>query len=50
MKVSIIIPAYNEQEGIAVVLKELRNLDLGGQFEIIVVDDCSTDSDWNQTC
>lgn len=43
MNVSIIIPVYNEQEGIAVVLKELRNLDLGGQFEIIVVDDSSTD-------
>jgi glycosyltransferase involved in cell wall biosynthesis len=42
MKVSIIIPAYNEEETIAQVIKGINNLDL--QCEVIVVDDCSQDS------
>ena len=42
-KVSIIIPAYNEQEGIGEVLKQLtESTELNGA-ELIVVDDCSTD-------
>ena len=43
MKISVIIPAYNEEEGIALILKQLQNLDLDGKPEIIVVDDGSTD-------
>ena len=43
-EISIIIPAYNEEEGIAPVLKEIRKA-LEGKFlyEIIVIDDGSTD-------
>lgn len=45
--VSIVIPAYNEENGIAPVLTELLEtldrLDLGVPFEIIVVNDGSTD-------
>ena len=42
--VSVIIPAYNEQETILKILKEikLQQIDSVG-FEIIVIDDCSTD-------
>ena len=41
-EVSIIIPAYNEKEGIARVIESLRSLN-GHLWEIIVVDDGSTD-------
>ncbi len=41
--VSVVIPAYNEEEGIEKVLTELKSLDLGKNSEIIVVDDGSTD-------
>ena len=40
--VTIIIPAYNEEEGIADVITQLKELD--ENYEIIVVDDGSTDN------
>lgn len=40
---SIIIPAYNEEAGIEHTLRSLSNLGSLGNFEIIVVDDGSTD-------
>lgn len=43
MKVSIVIPAYNEEDGIASVLKQLLNIDFQEKPEIVVVDDGSTD-------
>ncbi len=45
-KVSIVIPAYNEEHGISHVLDDIENsLDESGiSYEIIVVDDGSTDS------
>ena len=39
--VTIVIPAYNEEEGIADVITQLKGLD--ENYEIIVVDDGSTD-------
>jgi glycosyltransferase involved in cell wall biosynthesis len=39
---SIVIPAYNEEKGIAAILENVTSLD--GKFEIIVVDDGSSDS------
>jgi len=45
-KVSIIIPAYNEERYIHVLLEKVREVGLerlGFKKEIIVVDDCSTD-------
>jgi glycosyltransferase involved in cell wall biosynthesis len=41
--VSVIIPVFNEEEGIEKVLAQLRSLNLGEKSEIIVVDDGSTD-------
>jgi glycosyltransferase involved in cell wall biosynthesis len=42
-QVSIIIPAFNEEEGIEKVLNQLKSLNLGKKSEIIVIDDGSTD-------
>ena len=61
MPATIIIPAYNEEQGITEVLEELCGVfDDGAAVEILVVDDASTDqtaqkteefisskSDWN---
>lgn len=43
---SVLIPAYNEAEGIATVLEQLTQVQLPGGYrpELIVVDDCSTDA------
>ncbi len=47
MKLSIVMPAYNEQENIAVVIGELckvmQGIDTIASFEVIVVDDHSSD-------
>lgn len=44
MKLSIIVPVYNEGETVAKVLDRVLAVDLlGWKREIIVVDDCSTD-------
>lgn len=43
---TIIVPAYNEQDGIGSVLAELHRVmrESGWQYEVIVIDDGSTDS------
>ena len=44
-KVSIIIPAYNEEKGIAKTIRSVLNLDYPrDKLEIIVVDDSSKDN------
>lgn len=45
MKLSVVIPAYNEERGIVPVLSELRGVlaEAGVDAEIVVVDDGSTD-------
>lgn len=44
MKLSIIVPAYNEKDTIRTILKKILDVDLGDiQKDIIVVDDGSTD-------
>ena len=40
---TIIIPAYNEEEGLPVVLEDLRK-SVNGQHEVLVVDDGSSDA------
>ncbi len=43
-KVSIIIPAYNEESTIAEIIKKVKEASIGRiQKEIIIIDDCSTD-------
>jgi glycosyltransferase involved in cell wall biosynthesis len=41
---SIVVPAYNEARTIAQVLRRVDGEELGGPYEVIVVDDGSTDS------
>lgn len=43
-KYSIVIPAYNEEGAIEGVLREILALEPKGSFEVVVVDDCSTDT------
>ncbi|MEO3782151.1 glycosyltransferase [Actinocorallia sp. B10E7] len=40
---TVIVPAYNEEVGIAATLRSLQDNDYPGELEIIVVDDGSTD-------
>ncbi len=49
MKLSIIIPAYNEAPTIAELVRQVRSVNLpdGLEREIVVVDDCSTDETKN---
>lgn len=44
MKISIIVPVYNEEKTICSVLKKLISLRLKFKYEIIVIDDGSSDS------
>ena len=42
--VTIIIPAYNEEEGITDVITQLKKLSENENYEILVTDDGSTDN------
>ena len=44
-KYSIILPAYNEESGIGAVIDEIKKVmaENKQEYELIVVDDCSTD-------
>jgi len=46
MKLSVIVPAYNEEKTILNVLEKLKSIELIGGFqrEIVVVNDCSSDN------
>lgn len=45
MKLSVIIPAHNEEETIDEIVRQVRAVDLGNvSMELIIVDDASTDS------
>lgn len=43
MKISVVIPAFNEEKYIETCLKSLRHQDFKDDYEIIVCDDSSTD-------
>lgn len=43
MRLSVVIPCYNEKETVADVVKAVAAVDLGGETEIVVVDDASAD-------
>jgi glycosyltransferase involved in cell wall biosynthesis len=46
MKVAVIIPCYNEEKSVGLVIDELEQLkkNLGHQLDIVIVNDCSLDS------
>ena len=43
LKVSIVVPVYNEERTLRQVLEQVRAVEIPNEREIIVVDDCSTD-------
>ncbi|HZR43776.1 MAG TPA: glycosyltransferase family 2 protein [Ktedonobacteraceae bacterium] len=44
MRISVVVPVYNEEKTVARVLEQLSRVSL--DLEVIVVDDCSTDKTW----
>lgn len=44
MKFSIVIPAFNEENTIAEIVEKVKNVAYPGRYEIIVINDASTDS------
>ncbi len=48
--ISIVIPAYNEEENIPILYEKLRSVleGLGREYEVIFVDDGSTDGTWER--
>lgn len=48
-KISIVIPAYNEADNIATLINEIRQLELNSAYEIIIVDDASSDDTYANT-
>lgn len=43
-KLSIVVPIYNEEKTIQLIINDLDDADLGVEKELILVNDCSTDS------
>jgi glycosyltransferase involved in cell wall biosynthesis len=43
MKLSVVIPVYNERDTLHEILRRVRESPTGLETEIVVVDDCSTD-------
>ena len=43
MKLSVVIPVYNEENTVCELIAKVRAVDVGFDKEIIVVDDCSSD-------
>ncbi len=45
---SVVIPCYNEEGNLAVLLERIRNAmgPLAVSYEIVITDDCSTDGSW----
>ena len=41
--ISVVIPLYNEQDNIAELQEEIAAALAGSEYEIMLVDDCSTD-------
>jgi len=54
--VSVVIPAHNEENYLLSCLESIKNQDYAGEYEVIVVDNASTDNtaqiarDWGATC
>jgi len=43
MKLSVVIPVYNEAETVEQIVRRVEAVDVGLEKEIVLVDDCSTD-------
>lgn len=43
MKLSVVIPVYNEENTVAGLVDRVRSVDAGMEKELVIVDDCSSD-------
>ena len=43
MKLSVVIPVYNEKDTVTEIIRLVKAVDVGMEKELILVDDCSTD-------
>lgn len=43
MKLSIVIPCFNEIDTIEAIIKEVLSVDIAHEKELVIIDDCSTD-------
>jgi len=43
MKLSVVIPVFNEKDTIQEIVRKVSSVDVGLEKEIVIVDDCSTD-------
>jgi len=48
--ISIVIPAFNEEESLPELVKEISECMQGTSCEIIIIDDGSSDDTWKQIC
>jgi dolichol-phosphate mannosyltransferase len=51
--ISVVIPAYNEERNLAVLYANVREVlvaDVGDDWELVIVDDGSTDRTWDELC
>lgn len=48
MKVSIVIPVYNEAATLMEIVRRIQSVDVGLEKEIVWIDDCSTDGSRDQ--
>jgi dolichol-phosphate mannosyltransferase len=48
-KISIVIPAHNEADNIGTLISEIKQLKLNYPYEIIIVDDNSSDDTYTNT-
>ncbi|MEM7391892.1 MAG: glycosyltransferase family 2 protein [Verrucomicrobiota bacterium] len=44
MKLSVVIPVYNEEKTVETVIKAVQAIDIGMEKEILLIDDCSGDN------
>ena len=47
-RISVVIPVYNEERTIREIIERVLTVPLPFEKEVIVVDDCSTDSTWQE--
>jgi dolichol-phosphate hexosyltransferase len=48
MKLSVVIPVYNEEATVAAAVKSVLDVDYPCEMEVVLVDDGSTDGTWEK--
>ena len=44
MKISVVIPCYNEEQTVLQIVKKVQGVLVDNEYEIIIIDDFSTDN------